>query len=130
MLLCQHDKLNWTVFTKNSCQNELKLHLAVFIIFLNALDYDNIECRVNLRQLSRLNITAILLSHRQIMKKLTLSLLREARKQFNLNDFSEQWTMIIKNFKNCGFLKYDVLAEVYSSNCTKLSVKFEESQHL
>ena len=128
MLISQHDKLRWTILTKVDCKNELKLHLAVFIVFLSTLDYDKIECRINVRQLSRINLIAILLSHQNIMKKLTLSLLRAAKKQFSLNDLSPQWTTIITNFKNCGFLKYDVLAEVYSTKCTKLSVTFEESQ--
>ena len=130
MLLCQHDKLNWTVLANENCFAQWKPHLAAFIIFLSNLDYDNIECRINLRQLSRINLAAVLLSHPQTMKKLTLSLLRAAKKQFSLDHISAEWTAIVANYKNCGFLKYHVLVEVYSSRCTKLSVTFEDSHHL
>ena len=129
MLFFQHDKLCWTMITKVNC-TEQKLHLAVFIIFLSNLDYDNIECRVNPRQLSRINLAAILLSHSRIMKKLTLSLLKAAKKQFSSDRISDDWSTIITNFQNCGFIKFSMLSEVYSSGCTKVSVTFEDSQHL
>ena len=129
MIYRQNDKLDWTIITKVNCC-EKKLHLGVFVIFLSNLDYDNIECRINARQLSRINLAAILLSHSQIMKKLTLSLLKAAKKQFSSDRISDDWTTIITNFQNCGFIKYSMLTEVYSSRLTKISVTFEESHYL
>ena len=130
MQICQNSKTDWTVITKTKNITEIKLHLMSFIILLSNLDYDNVSCRIRSRQLSNYNLTAILLSHPAVMKKLTLSLLYEAKQQFLAKELTPHWTTIVTNYRNCGFIKYTVWQEVYLSGCTLISVRFEENQYL